>query len=223
MAGEKTDFSQELWAAFRSGFPIENLRPFLVSGNQEVVSLGSYLIYELGATARCLLDDIVPLLKNDDPQVRGSTIVALGECATKFDFLALGKVIEMLNDHEPFVQRITMRFIQSCERSMLNVGVVEAAKMNPSTVFSDFPSYLGNSALGLGRVIPISAENLRKLLSHTDLVANRFGVALATRPRMIVDEAFISLATKVDDEECQNIVKWSRERPCLTYAEIMKL
>ena len=91
MTGKETEFSEELCSAFWNGFPNENLRPMLVSNNPEILSLAAYLIYELGAKVRCLLDDIIPLLGNEDPQIRASAVIALGECATKFDTIALGR------------------------------------------------------------------------------------------------------------------------------------
>jgi hypothetical protein len=223
MSGKDSDFSQELWSAFENGFPIENLRPLLVSDDQKVLGLGTYLIYELGEKVRCLLEDIVPLLGNENPQIRGDAVIALGECATKFDTLALGKIIELLADTDPFVQRIVMRFIQSCERNMLNVGVFKAAEMNPNTTFSELPKYLTETIFHLRSDAPVSAQTLEKLLSHSNPIAIRFGVGLATRPRQIVDETFIDMAIHIEDEECRNVLKWSQERPCLTYAENMKL
>jgi len=224
MSGEDTDFSQELWAAFANGFPIDNLKPLLTSTDQKILGLGAYLIYELGAKARPLLDDIVPLLKNSDPQIRGSAIIAIEECATKFDTHALGKVMESLNDPDPFVQRITMRFIQSCERNVLEVGIRKAAEMNPGTIFEELPGYLSKTVFCFRRLVPVSAEILESLLTHEDPVANRFGVGLATRPRLIVDVNFVTLASQLEDKECRNLVNWAMERPCrLTYAESMKL
>ncbi|MCP5087959.1 MAG: hypothetical protein GY952_14290 [Rhodobacteraceae bacterium] len=223
MSGKDSDFCQELCSAFWNGFPMENLRPLLVSTDPEILSLGSYIIYELGAKARCLLDDIVPHLDNEDAEIRANAIIALGECATKFDKSAIGKIIEMLDDPDSFVQRIAMRFVQSCDRGMLNVGIFQAAKMNPGTVFEELPGYLGETFFHIYQPVPISAEILENLLSHESPVAKRFGVGLATRPRLIVDESFIDLAAQIEEEECCNIVAWARERPCLIYAETMKL
>ncbi len=52
MSGKDSGFAPDLWRAVRNGVPIENLRPLLVSNNQEIVALGSYLIYELDVQAR---------------------------------------------------------------------------------------------------------------------------------------------------------------------------
>lgn len=224
LAGTKTDYSQELWSAFRNGFPIENLRPLLVSKNPEVTDLGAYLIYELGADVRCLLTDIVPLLDNADPQIRGSAVIALQECATKFDTTALGKVIELLDDPDPFVHRIVMRFIQYCEVGMLIAGVNEAAVTQKGTIFEQFPRIIGSffsrranqSSTGLADVID-------RLLRHENPVANRLGVGLATRPRLVADENLIDLAECVAEEECRNIVKWARKRAPKVYAITMRL
>ena len=219
MSGKGSDFSQELCSAFWKGFPIENLRPLILAKDPDILSLGAYLIYELGAKVRPLIDDIIPLLDNSEPEIRANAIIALEECATKFDNFALGKIIELLGDPDSFVQRIAMRFVQSCERSLLQAGVLNAARRNPDTIFDMIPIALFRR----GRSVPVSADTLRMLLSHSHPVAQRFGVGLATRPRQIVDEGFIDLAEQIEDRECRNLVRWARERPCLTYFETLRL
>lgn len=223
LAGTDQDFSQELLAAFQNRFPIDYLRLLLRSEKPETLGLGSYLIYELGAKARGLLEDIVPLLSNRDPQIRGDAINALKDCMTKFDALALGKVLEKLADPDPFVQRTAMRFVQSCEQSLLVTGVFRAAEMNPGTVFEELPGFITKTTFSLRRSVPVTSHTLVRLLRHQSPVARRFGAALATRPRFIVDETYLDLASDMDEKECRNLVAWARERPCLSHAETRKL
>jgi len=210
LSGKNTDFHQELLSAFYSGFPMENLRPLLVSGDPEILGLGSYLIYELGPRARSLLDVIVPLLNNESPRVRADAIIALQECATRFDTQALGRIIELLNDIDPFVQRIAMRFVQACEHGMLLSGVITAADSNPGTIFAELPGYLIQKVFYSYISVPVSADTLERLLSHADPDAVRFGVGLATRPREFVDETFIDMAAHIEDEECRNVLESAR-------------
>lgn len=224
MTGKVTEFSQELCLAFWNGFPIENLRPMLVSSNPEILSLAAYLIYELGAKVRCLLDDIVPLLDHEDPQIRTSAVIALGKCATKFDTIALGKVIELLDDPDPFVHRIVMRFIQYCEVGMLIAGINEAAATKKGTVFEQFPRVISSFFSRRANRSSSGLPNILKwLLSHENPIANRLGVGLATRPRLIADENLIDLAERVEEEECRNVVKWARKGAYLVYAETLRL
>jgi len=222
LSGSEQDFSQELWKAFLNGFPMDNLQKLLRSEEAEVLNLGVYLVYELGARARCLIDDIVPILNNDDAQNRGSVIIALQECVTKFDEVVLGKLVEGLADYDPFVQRMAMGFVQSCDRGLLDIGVHKAANDNPNSVFSEFPECLVKRIFRMYRVMPISKEVLVKLASHENPIANRFGAGLAARPRMIVDEGFLDLINP-DDEECRSLAASARQQMSSTYAEVMRL
>jgi hypothetical protein len=220
MAGDERCFGQELYGAFRKGFPIENLRPMLRSSDPEILGFGSYLVYELGARARGVIDDIVPLLESEYPQVRSDAMIALMGCATRFEGTALGKIICLLDDPDPFVQRGAMRFVQNCEDSQLAAGVFHASRHNPGTVFEDLPPFLGMKWPGHGN---ISVKGMAKLLSHESPVAKRFGVGLAARPRMVVDDSLLEIAYKYDDEECRCVLDNARSRPTPVGAVVMRL
>lgn len=220
LSGDERCFGQELYGAFRRGFPIENLRPLLRSSEPETLGLGSYLVYELGGRARGVIDDIVPLLESEYPQVRSNAIIALMGCATRFEGTALGNVISLLDDPEPFVQRGAMRFVQNCEDSQLHAGVFHAARLNPGTVFEDFPSFLGMKWPDHGN---ISAKSMAKLLSHESPIVKRFGVGLAARPRKVVDEGLLEIAYQYDDEECRLVLDSARSRPTPVGAVVMRL
>ncbi|WP_233270509.1 hypothetical protein [Chachezhania sediminis] len=207
VSGSEDDYSQELNSAFHNGFPIEHLKPLLTSKNIEIQGLGSHLAYELGPKVRPLLEEIVPLLESERPQIRSDAIIILLDCATRFDAEPLGKVFCLLDDPDPFVQRGAMRFVQHCERAELNVGINAAARLCPGTVFEDFPRFLGKDFYNYR---PISRAILRQLLLHESVVAKRLAVGLASRPRQVVDKTFLDLVSEATEEECQNVLLWAR-------------
>jgi len=89
---------------------------------------------------------------------------------------------------------------------MLISGVVSAGNSNPGTIFAELPDHLIQTVFRWHKQVPVSADNLEILLSHDNPVAVRLGVGLATRPRQIVDETFIEMATHIKDEECRNVL-----------------
>jgi len=201
-------FTQELYSAFYNGFPIENLRPLLASTNKETQSLGVYLVYELGERLYPLVAEITDLLENESPSFRFDAIIALTECTTKDDAAALGQVIFCFDDHDTFVHRGVIQFVQKAKQWQLRLGVNEAARLRPDGVFGELPKIL--FATTRSGCVPW-VDKIKTFLNHSDPIARRFGVALALRPRSIVDWNLLDLAEVVDEEECQNKIKWARE------------
>ena len=200
------DIGQELLKAFGQGFSVIKLRPLLRSTRPEVRGLGSYLAYELGEKCRPLLNDIVRLLDDENSQIRADAINTLSECITKFDEHALGRIISLLDDPDPFVQRQVIRSIQICGTSELNVGIHSAAAMNPKTVFVRFPKLIGGWR-------PISRRQIEKLWRSENPIARRLAVGMATRPRLVVDDSFLELVEGTDNSEFQMLTQDARKQP----------
>ena len=202
-------FTQELLSAFYKGFPIENLRTLLASENKETKSLAVYLVYELGDRLHPLISEITELLEHESPSYRFDAIIALTECTTKNDAAALGQIVLRFDDCDTFVHRGVMQFVQVAKGWQLRLGVQESARQKPEGVFADLPKILFSTTPS-GRV-PL-AEKIKAFLGHSEPVARRFGVALALRPRFILDWNLLDLAELIDEEECQHMIQWARER-----------
>ncbi|MGL4491078.1 MAG: hypothetical protein ACRCU5_16685 [Rhizobiaceae bacterium] len=191
-------FSQELYSAFRSGYPIENLRPLLTSTVPRIVSLGSYLVYELGGRAIELVHEIEVLLDNENPQVRSDAMIALEDCAVKIENApVLGKIMLLLDDPDGFVQGQAMAFTSRCRYWQLQFGLAEAKKMRPDSVFAKLHK-LSYSDL--------DQQLIKTLMDHPDPVARRFGVGLALRPRRVIDFGLVEIAQEWDDFEARKLI-----------------
>ncbi len=210
-------YSKELYGAFLNGFPLENLRRLLLCDNYEAVTTGAYLVYELGWLVHPLVREIEGLLDHEDSQVRFDAIYALGECTTPSDGNALGRVLLLLDDPTPFVQRGVIMFIRSSDYWQLSIAVRVAAKMRPGTAFA---TVIATSIRG-GRIF--DSAKLKVLVSHKDPVVRRFAAGMATRPRLIVDEDFLDIAAACNDEEGIHAIDWARQKALPTYATQARL
>jgi hypothetical protein len=203
--GYKGEFSQELYSAFCSGYPIENLQPLLTSNSINAVRTGAYLVYELGGLARPLVREIEALLDNPEPQIKSDAIIALRDCATtKANASALGKIILLLGDADSFVQRGVMAFVHACRLSQLELGTAEANKISPDSVF-------GVLAEAIKR--PVSRDTIKALIEHPEPIAKRFGVGLAARPRDVVDLDFLKIAESWNDAEALEFLGFVWKHP----------
>jgi hypothetical protein len=84
--------------------------------------------------------------------------------------------------------------VRLADRRALLAGFSHMKTEFPESVYSIF----GRAFL---RVERGKLEVLENLMEHEDPVARRFAVGLATRPRLVVDEARLQIALKSSDTE----------------------
>lgn len=95
----KNKQSNSLLLEFYRGFPKDSLRPLLRSENQIIKREAIWIVSELGVDGEVLLDEIIPLLNDDDSYIvaYASEIVAL--CARNIDeFIMVFKCLEHPDD-----------------------------------------------------------------------------------------------------------------------------
>src|SRR5947207_14485923 len=63
-------FTNDLLREFHRGYPLENLRPFLLSQNHDVATIGAWIASELGEKGIASLNDGFYLLGHPERQVR---------------------------------------------------------------------------------------------------------------------------------------------------------
>lgn len=207
--------SQELWAAFTRDLAIEKLRPLLTSEHKLTRSYGAYLAYELGWQCYPLIGELTTLLTDPCPQNRSDAAVALTGCTTFKDGHALGRILLLLEDPDPFVQRAGMDFIKSCERRRLNVAINEAATIASDEIFKEFPRILGRPFTNYAK---ITKARVRHLVEHPHPVAQRFGAGLAVRPRLVIDDGLIELAGSSNDPGAKRVVEHAKKYSTPTHA-----
>ncbi|MEM7224667.1 MAG: hypothetical protein AAF495_16935 [Pseudomonadota bacterium] len=190
--------SNDLHSAFLRGYPIENLRPLLISKSETVLGTAAFLVTELGWVVHPFVAEIVDLLYQPRARVRFDAIQALARCTTPDDGWALGRVLQLLGDPDDFVRGGAMWFIRVSSRWQLRAALDNAAPQKPDSVFSEIQSMY----LRRGRYC--STDIIRAFIKHPHPIARRFGVGLAARPRLIVDETLLSIAIASEDEEIRD-------------------
>ncbi len=139
--------SQELYGAFRNGLSIENLRPLLISEYPTARAYGAYQIYELEWLCHSLVPEITKLLSDSNPQIRSDVVKSLRNCTTPNDANALGRLLLLLSDPEPFVQRAAIDFLKYSQRWQLNVAINAAVDVATDEIYEEFPRILGSGLI----------------------------------------------------------------------------
>jgi hypothetical protein len=196
--------ANELLAAFWRDYPIENLRRLFVPA---AIGYAAFLASELGRKVRPLLREVTELLEDGTPLVRGDAIEAIAQCATWEDGWAIAKIVKMLGDPHEGVRWTACNALRYMESSQVLAGLEYLRANEPTSIVASFK----NSFLDLRRPGRAIAA-LEKLLTHEDPVARHFGAAMAVRPRLFIDPAFVAATAITKDAEVLKLVRKATER-----------
>ncbi|RWG46892.1 hypothetical protein [Mesorhizobium sp.] len=104
-----------LQSEFHKGFPLENLRPLLMSGNLHTQAAAAFLVAEisprLSFNMNCVVAEIADLLDSKIARIRFDAIEALLGCTTPADGAILGGVMLRLDDEHAGVRWRVTQFI----------------------------------------------------------------------------------------------------------------
>ena len=196
-ASADEDVSKLLWDAyghFYEGFPIENLRPLLISSSEKVLCRGAFLANELGWGARALTPEIATLMDCSNAGIRFDAIGALTACTTSQDGDILGKLFQHLEDSDKGVRWRMVDFIRLARSKQLAVAIRNAASQRPDTIYAEISETLRRS-------MKVTEAELRRMAGHSEPGVRLFAAGMALRPRSIIDEKFAEIVLETGDPE----------------------
>ncbi|WP_192365328.1 hypothetical protein [Mesorhizobium mediterraneum] len=191
-----------LQSEFHKGFPLENLRPLLTSGNIHTQAAAAFLVAEisprLSFNMNCVVAEIADLLDSKVVRIRFDAIEALLGCTTPADGAILGRVMLRLDDEVFGIRWKVAEFIRFAEWWQLRLAVENAAALCPDSAFPILAS-------AHGQYLNATTKTVLWLLDHPNPLVRRFGAAVAVRPRSVVDEQFLAMAEASHDVEVREI------------------
>ena len=186
--------ANDLLREFFRGYPVENLKLLIHSDLSSARGTASFIATELGLLAAPLLVDIASLLTQPTARSRYDALSALRACATYKDGWAIAIVLKCLDDPWPGVRMGAIDAVRVGERQALIAGFNHLKSKDPESVYARFGKAFLKAERGNNEVIVT-------LISDKDPIVRRFGVGLAARPRLVVDQTRLKLAaTSIDPE-----------------------
>jgi hypothetical protein len=73
--------ANDLLQFYFRGYPIETLRPLLRSDNRYILRSASFIASELGGRASPLAEEMIPLLRSEDPYIAWDAAEVLAVCS----------------------------------------------------------------------------------------------------------------------------------------------
>ncbi|MFC5822747.1 hypothetical protein [Nonomuraea insulae] len=184
------------------GYPVENLRTLLHSGDDDAVQTGAWLLSELGEQAAPLLDEVPGLLAHPRHQVRFFAVefVLLAADEPHADIIA--QALTLSRDSDTAIRWKVLHFLAMASTEQLMAGLSrltdpEVRRLTAGLVASDTED-------------PDPGEVVAGL-EGDDPVARLFAAAIAAR--MAEDDpALLRHAARVRDEEISSFAQWQLRR-----------
>ncbi|MEV4393498.1 hypothetical protein [Nonomuraea sp. NPDC049607] len=184
------------------GYPVENLRILLRSGDDDAVQTGAWLLSELGEQAAPLLDEVPRLLAHPRHQVcfHAVEFVLLAADERHADLIAQTLTLSRASDTS--IRWKLLNFLAAASTEQLMAGLSrladpEVGRLTAGLIASDTED-------------PDPGEVVAAL-EGDDPMARLFAAAIATR--MAEDDAaLLRLAARVGDEEVSSFAQWQLMR-----------
>ncbi|MER6512290.1 hypothetical protein ABT158_36160 [Nonomuraea sp. NPDC001636] len=184
------------------GYPVENLRVLLRSGDDDAVQTGAWLLSELGEPAEPLLDEVPALLAHPRTQVRFFAVEFVLLAADERHAGVIAQTLALSRTSDTAIRWKVLHFLAMASTEQLMAGLSRLA--DPE---------VGRLAAGL---VAADTEDpdpgeVVAALEGDDPVARLFAAAIATR--MAEDDAaLLRLAARVQDEEVSSFAQWQLMR-----------
>ncbi|MEU1389588.1 MULTISPECIES: hypothetical protein [unclassified Nonomuraea] len=184
------------------GYPVENLRVLLRSGDDDAVQTGAWLLSELGEPAEPLLDEVPGLLAHPRAQVRFFAVEFVLLAADERHADVIAQTLALSRAADTAIRWKVLHFLAMASTEQLMAGLSrladpEVGRLTAGLVASDTED-------------PDPGEVVAAL-EGDDPVARLFAAAIATR--MAEDDpALLRLAARVGDEEVGSFAQWQLMR-----------
>jgi hypothetical protein len=185
--------ANELLGEFHRGYSLENLRPLLLSQNDNIAEIGIWVASELGQKAKPLLGDVVTLLKHPATIVRFFAIDCVLSSATESNKLELASVIPLLDDVADAVRWKTMDFLSRASREQLQGALDYLGTTEPESRYIH----------GLQWLLSEGGSNPKEVISFIqgrDAIRRKYGAVAAARTSQHDRKSLVFAASMEDPD-----------------------
>lgn len=112
--------ANDLVSAFYAGYPVEQLRLLLESGDEHVLKTGVWIASELGNRAAPVLDDVAPLLNHSSDYIRYYALEAIATNASAAHDHVLARAVQCVRDPNAEVRAQALRCLSWMTDEQIN-------------------------------------------------------------------------------------------------------
>lgn len=191
--------ANELLREFNRGYPVERLRTFLRSDDENLLSTGLWITSELGERGKQLISDTFPLLRHPTKRVRFWALDCL-LWASASDGKALASGIDLMDDPEPAVRWKALDFLSRASRGQLGAALSYLSDTQPNSEYTHGLRWLLDSGANE------TGEVVSALKQNDDPVVRRYGAVAAARMSEQNPEPLV-YASSIDDGDVSDFAR----------------
>jgi hypothetical protein len=171
---ERNGRAYELLQTYFQGATLETLRPLLRSDRPLVAQAAIYIASELGSQAASLLDDVVPILRYEDPWLRHFALECVAVCATAGRAGLYANVLLALEDPDERIREDAMFLMSNADgRKLEQVLAVLSTEDERLRRHRHWLQVVLSPGVGMDAVL--------SLIHSPEALARRYGAIAAAR------------------------------------------
>ncbi|MFA6095082.1 MAG: hypothetical protein WC757_04335 [Candidatus Paceibacterota bacterium] len=157
------------------GLPLATLKPLLSHSSGNVRGTAVFVASELGDKAKCLIQEVIPLINDPDKKIQWGALESVMVCSTGTDVEKFIFVVKGLESNDNSICRLAMRLISNAVLSQLEAGFKLSYTLSP---FSKQHEH-GLSVLLRGN--SISEADIISMLKNPEPLNRVYGAIAAKR------------------------------------------
>lgn len=185
----------ELLEEYFNGLSLETLRPLLDHNDSIIRNVASWIASEMGGEASSLIDEAIPLLRDDNPHTRyyALDVVMMGSSVANYDKFIY--VVNEMHSDDAFTRRRAMCLVSNADVSQLEAAIEKCSSLGPSGELHK------QGLLNLLNDHSLAPENVLAMIYDNNSLVRKYG-AIAAR-RLLPD--FPALITKAMESQDPDI------------------
>ena len=184
----------ELLKEYYAGFPIETLIPLLSSTDLAVRRVSTWIGSELSKHARPLIASIIPLVNDEDPQVRFHALEIVAVCSFGEDAHNYVHVVAALEDRHDYIRTSSMFLVCNAEPGQLEAAAESLGPSGPSNEMHK---------RGLSQLVPShlpSGPEIALMIDSPAPLLRKYGAIAAWRHRDVFPDLISRLSSSSDQD-----------------------
>lgn len=116
--------SYQLLQEYFNGYPIDTLIPLLSHKDPWIKRVAVWIVSELGIKGFSLIDDVIPLLYDDDRYVIYHALEIITVCSVRENIKNFPIVVPFIESNDDVIRILAMRLISNADSEQLQAGMV---------------------------------------------------------------------------------------------------
>ncbi len=190
----------ELLQVYFGGFPLATLRPLLADSETVVKRAAVWVTSELGDDGRSLIQDVIPLIRDDDRFIQYYALEIVAVCSVGEDVDEFVHVVRSMQDHDQVIRVLAMRLVSNAAVSQLKAATRLLRSNEPSELLHE------RGLSDLLRRDLLDPQEVLQMIDDRDPLVRKYG-AIAAKGLFYKAPEVMATAASCADPDIRNFIQ----------------